>query len=72
MARGKCLSRRHIIRNTGGNRCGSYRPEIVQYAWGKEMLAEDCYREAFSSRGMGKILCEISEREGDGYEFIKS
>ncbi|KJZ70855.1 hypothetical protein HIM_09769 [Hirsutella minnesotensis 3608] len=44
---------------------------FVQYAWGKGLLAEELYKEAFSSRGMSNILGELAERTSDGYDYIQ-
>ncbi|KAB5536167.1 hypothetical protein GE09DRAFT_1141615 [Coniochaeta sp. 2T2.1] len=44
---------------------------FVQYAWERGFLAEEYYKEAFSSRGMSNILGEMAELTSDGYDFIR-
>jgi hypothetical protein len=44
---------------------------FVKYAYDKELLAEEYYKEAFSSRGMSNILGAMAELTSDGHHYIR-
>ncbi|KAL1848858.1 hypothetical protein Daus18300_013470 [Diaporthe australafricana] len=44
---------------------------FVQYVRDKDLMTEEYYNEACSSRGMSNILGEMAERTSDGYDYIR-
>lgn len=44
---------------------------FVQYVRGKDLIADQYYSEAFSSRGMSNILGDMAELTSDGYDYIR-